>query len=66
MKINHAVEKDDGTYVMQGTLSGNELKFIVEVGCNYLLAQGAFPFMSAEEDEDGETSIPFAAPEREQ
>ncbi len=62
MKINHSVEKDDGTYVMQGTLTGKELEFIVEVGCNYLLAQGAFPFLSADEDES-DPVIPHPTPD---
>lgn len=46
MHINHSVEKEDGTYVYQGTFTGKELDFLVEYACNALMAAGAFPFIS--------------------
>lgn len=48
MKILHSVELEDGSYKYQGELSGKELDFIVEVGINTLLAQGAFPFIASD------------------
>jgi hypothetical protein len=48
MQIKHSVEKEDGTYVYQGSFTGKELDFLVEYACNSLLAQGAFPFVTAE------------------
>lgn len=57
MQIKHSVEKEDGTYVYQGSFSGKELDFLVEYACNSLMAAGAFPFMTAEKAM--ETGVPF-------
>jgi hypothetical protein len=51
LNINHAVELEDGSYTYQGTLSGQELKFIVEFGINELLVRGALPFLQEDEEE---------------
>lgn len=48
MEIKHAIEKEDGTYVYQGSFSGKELDFLVEYAINALLAIGAFPFVMEE------------------
>lgn len=64
MKIRHSVEQEDGTYVYQGSFSGKELDFLVEYACNSLLAQGAFPFITAEKAD--ESGAPFPTSEMEQ
>lgn len=64
MQIKHSVEQENGTYVYQASLTGKELELVVEVGINYLLAQGAFPFVSEEKAE--ESGIPHNVPEQAQ
>lgn len=44
MKINRTVEKPDGSVTFQGNLEGPELDFVIEVGLNVLMEQGALPF----------------------
>lgn len=51
MDVNHVVETPQGDLKFQGTLSGQELAFVVEVGLNYLMKEGAIPFVSKEDRE---------------
>lgn len=44
MRISKTVEREDGSVVFQGTLEGPELDFVVEMGVNVLMKQGALPF----------------------
>ena len=44
MEIEVKAEKDDGSVVFEGTLTHNEVNFVLNVGINYLLAKGSFPF----------------------
>lgn len=48
MNIRHIVEKEDGTIVFQGVLSGNELAFVIEMGMDAIIRAGAIPFASTE------------------
>jgi len=48
MNINHIVELPDGSVKFQGTLEGPELAIVLETGLNYLLQEGALPFLSKE------------------
>lgn len=48
MRIDHVVEKPDGTVRFQGTLEGPELAFVIEYGLNLLLMEGAIPFVAKE------------------
>lgn len=50
MEIKHIVEREDGTAVFQGVLTGKELAFVVEVGLNQLIAEGAIPFLMESEE----------------
>lgn len=58
MELNHGVELEDGSYKFQGTLSGPELKFVVEFGINQLLMNGAFPFVHEETIEKSMSPYP--------
>lgn len=46
MKVNHSVEKADGTVVFQGVLEGKELAFVIECGLDALIEAGVVPFVS--------------------
>lgn len=46
MQIKQVVETPEGDVVFQGRLEGPELAFVLEVGINTLVAQGALPFAS--------------------
>lgn len=47
MKIQHITEAPDGEKVtFQGVLEGPELAFVVELGINMLMKEGALPFVS--------------------
>ena len=59
MEIRHGVEKEDGTYVFQGVLTGNELKIVVETGINVLLAEGIIPFIAGNDDGEMEDASKY-------
>lgn len=65
MNISHVVELPDGTATFQGTLEGPELAIVIEAGLNYLLQQGAIPFISHEAYE-GAAADYHEPPEQEQ
>lgn len=46
MQIKQVVETPEGDVVFQGKLEGPELAFVLEIGINTLVAQGALPFAS--------------------
>lgn len=55
MYIKTIHETDDGSIVFEGHLPPNEVKFMVEVGINFLLQQGAIKITSSDDEvEDGE------------
>lgn len=49
MEIVVKTEDENGNVVFEGTLKKNEVEFCLNVGVNYLLAQGAFPFIKDDE-----------------
>ena len=49
MKINHVVEKEDGSVVFQGILIGNELAFVIATGLDTIIEAGGVPFLSIKE-----------------
>jgi len=51
VKINHTVEKPDGSVVFQGVLSGDELAFVIEMGMDTILKASASPFVSTRDHE---------------
>lgn len=44
MKISKALETPDGTVQFDGEINQDELDFILSVGLNFLMQQGAIPF----------------------
>jgi hypothetical protein len=51
MRINHTVEKPDGSVVFQGVLEGQELGFVIEMGLEAIIAAGGIPFVSTKDRE---------------
>lgn len=49
MHVNKVFEKEDGSVTFQGTLDGQELAFVIEVGLETLIRAGAIPFASTED-----------------
>lgn len=50
MEIEIKTEDSDGNVIFEGTLKKNEVEFCLAVGINYLLAQGASPFIKDQDD----------------
>ena len=46
MLINKTIETPEGTVEFKGNLLDEELDFVIEVGLNVILAQGATNFLS--------------------
>lgn len=46
MLINKTIETKDGTVQFQGELAQDELDFILEIGLNIVMANGAVGFLS--------------------
>ena len=44
MLVNKSIETPEGTVKFEGELEQNELDFILKIGLNMLLTQGAIPF----------------------
>ena len=51
MKIEKSLETPEGTVTFSGTLNPEEVDFILTVGLNYLMQQGAIPFRVAKASE---------------
>lgn len=47
MLVNQSLETSEGTVQFTGTLEKEELDFVLQVGLNYLLQNGALPFVVA-------------------
>lgn len=52
MNIKVTTLNEDGSIAFEGEFGPNEVRFIMEVGTNYLLQQGALPFIEDREDSD--------------
>lgn len=48
MLVNKSIETPQGTVKFEGELEQQELDFILKVGLNFLLQNGAIPFTSAQ------------------
>lgn len=60
MEIKKSIKTKDGTVVFKGKLSPEEHDFVLSVGLNTLIEQGALSMAAPEEDEDwvpGETPV---------
>lgn len=45
MQIEVQTKDQDGNIVFQGTLTQREVQFVLNIGVNFLLANGASPFL---------------------
>jgi hypothetical protein len=52
MLVNKSIETPEGTVKFEGELEQKELDFILKIGLNVLLTQGALPFMIASNKEE--------------
>ena len=65
MEIKKSIKTKDGTVMFKGELSPEEHDFVLSVGLNTLIEQGAFAMQQAEEitlDEDEIDYIPGETP----
>lgn len=56
MEVEVKTLNEDGSIRFEGTLREREVSFVLEVGINFLLANGASPFIQ-DEDEVGDTMV---------
>jgi hypothetical protein len=56
MEIAVKTLKEDGSILFEGVLRQHEVQFVLEVGVNFLLMNGASPFVQ-DEDESEENMI---------
>ena len=47
----------DGSVKFEGELGPKEVEFVVQVGMNYLLMQGALPFLKDDDEEDSNNTV---------
>lgn len=52
MKVNKTIETPNGPITFQGELTNEELDLVIEVGLNFLLAQGALPMKAMDHFHD--------------
>jgi hypothetical protein len=52
MEIQVKTLNADGSVQFDGKLSGEQVQFVLGIGINYLLSQGAATFLDDNEDED--------------
>ena len=50
MEINVKTEDESGNVVFEGTLSKREVDFVLNVGINFLMANGATPFIRDDDE----------------
>jgi hypothetical protein len=50
MDLEVQTEDDEGNIVFKGTLKKHEVDFVLNVGINFLLANGASPFIKDDTD----------------
>jgi hypothetical protein len=57
MQIKVVTLNEDGSVAFEGLFGPNEVKFVLEVGTNFLLANGASPYVEEDEEESEEDVI---------
>jgi hypothetical protein len=50
MLVNKSIETENGTVKFEGELEQNELDFVLKIGLNVLLTQGAIPYTTKKVD----------------
>lgn len=58
MEIKKSIKTEKGTVVFEGEITPEEHDFILSVGLNELLAQGALPFHELDEQDISSIVIP--------
>ena len=58
MELNVETKNSDGSISFKGTLNKKEIDFVLNVGINFLLAQGVAPFLA----KDGQQQIVMPEP----
>ena len=56
MKIDKTIQTPNGEVSFNGELNEKELDFVIEVGLNFLLAQGAIPLSLSTQNEASSNS----------
>lgn len=49
MLINKTIETKEGTVKFEGELEPQELELVISIGLNFLLQNGALPFMTGDD-----------------
>lgn len=57
MEIQVKTLNEDGSINFEGILRQHEVQFVLEVGVNFLLANGASPFIQDEDEEIDEAML---------
>lgn len=57
MEIKVKTHNEDGSISFEGVLRQHEIEFVLEVGVNFLMANGATPFIQDEDEEIDEVMI---------
>lgn len=57
MEIKVKTFNEDGSVLFDGVLRPHEAQFVLEVGVNFLLAQGASPFIQDDDEEIDDTVL---------
>jgi hypothetical protein len=52
IKVNQAIQTEQGTVTFNGELSQEELDYVLSAGLNYLLQSGALPFQILDEEDE--------------
>lgn len=60
MKFEITTKDADGNVAFQGTANAQEASFLLNVGVNYLLANGAMPLLTGKTDEELAVVAPSA------
>lgn len=51
MKFEIESKNEDGSVLFSGTANQSEASFLLNIGINYLLSQGAMPLLTGKEEE---------------
>ncbi len=57
MNISKAIETPQGTVKFEGELEQKELDFVLKIGLNVLLTNGAIPFTTAKHVAEGKETL---------
>ena len=52
MKIEVTTKDEEGNVAFSGTLNKQEVSFVLNIGINYLMANGALPLFTGKDDDE--------------